>query len=210
MSATEPFDNAPDVAKPTPVICLIRQERAFAVSESFDIVLSKPLAPDTIAAALGDLVSPGPRVDVQRDMADLPDEPGAVWALVGGTDDPAWPCVLNVLVCRSDCGLGPYPDLRIAARLCERFGADALCGTYPFAGEVDPHDPYWSLACVGGRWYLASTAGTRLMGPYTDGIRDCPGEEAVRLVRPVVVPEQRPAEPGAAADRRGTTAFRDV
>jgi hypothetical protein len=97
--------------------------------------------------------------------------------------------VLNVLVCRVECGLGPYPDLRIAAGLWERFGADALCGTNPFAGELDPHDPYWSLACVGGQWYLASTAGTRLMGPYTDGTREFVGDEAVRLVRPVAVPE---------------------
>jgi len=159
------------------------------VSESFDIMLSKPLTPDDIAAALADLLPAGLRVDVQPDMAELPDEPGTIWALAGGTDDPAWPCVLNVLVCGDECGLGSYPDLRVAARLCERFGTDALCGTYPFAGELDPHDPYWSLACVGGQWYLASTSGTRLMGPYTDGVRQFPGEEAVRLVRPVVVPD---------------------
>jgi hypothetical protein len=159
------------------------------VSESFDIVLSKPLAPETIAAALAGLIPRGLRVDVRRDMAELRDEPGAVWALVGSTDDPAWPCVLNVLVCRDECELGPYPDLRVAVHLWEQFGADALCGTYPFAGELDPHDPYWSLACVGGRWYLASTAGSRLMGPYTDGVRTFPGDEAVRMVRPVVVPD---------------------
>jgi len=170
------------------------------VAESFDIVLSKPLTPDDLATAFADLIPPGLRMDVRPDMADLPDEPGSVWAVVGSTDDPAWPCVLNVLVCRDDCGLGPYPDLRVAARLWERFGADALCGTYPFAGELDPHDPYWSLACVGGQWYLASTCGTRLMGPYTDGTREIPGEEAVRLVRPVAVPDTRHAEPGAAAD----------
>ena len=96
---------------------------------AFDIVLSRPLSPDDLAAAFADLISPGLGVDVLGDIADLPDEPGAVWAIVGGTDDPAWPCVLNVLVCRDECGLGPYPDLRVAARRWERFGADALCGT---------------------------------------------------------------------------------
>src|SRR4051794_41184457 len=171
------------------------------VAESFDIVLSKSLSPDELASALADLIAPSLRVDVRRDMAELPDEPGPIWALVRGSDDPAWPCVLNVLVCRDECGLGPFPDLRVAARLWERFGADALCGTYPFASELDPHDPYWSLASVGGQWYLASTSGTRLMGPYTDGTRRFPGEEAVRLVRPVVVPEQGHAEPVAAPDR---------
>jgi hypothetical protein len=171
------------------------------VAESFDIVLSKALAPEGIEAAFADLVPVGLRVDVRRDIAELPDEPRAVWALVGSTDDPAWPCVLNVLVCSGECGLGPYPDLRMAATLWERFGADALCGTYPFAGELDPHDPYWSLACIKGRWYLASTAGTRLMGPYTDGEREFPGDEGVRLVRPVVVPDARHDEAATAPDQ---------
>ncbi len=167
----------------------------------FDIVLSKALNPNDIAAAFADLIPAGLRVDVRHDLSELPDEPGAIWALAGSTDDPAWPYVLNVLVCRDECGLGPYPDLRVATRLWERFGADALCGTYPFAGELDPQDPYWSLAYISGRWYLASTAGTRLMGPYTDGVRAFPGDAAVQLVRPVTVPDTRHGEPTAAPDR---------
>jgi hypothetical protein len=158
------------------------------VAGLFDIVLSKLLAPGDITAAFADLIPAGLRVAVRRDIADLPDEPGAVWAVVSSTNDPAWPCILNVLACRDECGLGPYPDLRVAARLWELFGADALCGTYPFAGELDPFDPYWSLACIGGRWYLASTSGTRLMGPYSDGVSEFPGDEAIRLVRSVAVP----------------------
>ena len=153
------------------------------MSESFDIVLSKPLAPDAIAAALADLIPPSLRVDVRADMADLPAEPGAVLAVVRPTDDPAWPCLLDVLLCRRECGLGPYPDLRIAARLGERFGADELCGTYPFAGDFDPHDPYWALACVGGRWYVASTVNARFE------VGEAVPDEGVRLVRPVTVPE---------------------
>ena len=159
------------------------------MSESFDIVLSKSLAPDHVAAVFADLIPPGLQVDVGLDMADPPDEPGAIWALVGSTDDPSWPCVVNVLVCNDECGLGPYPHLRVASRLWERFGADALCDTHPFDAELDPHDPFWSLALFGGQWYLASTCGTRLMGPYTDGTREFPGDAAVRLVRPVAVPE---------------------
>ena len=166
----------------------------------FDIVLSKPLDPSDIAAGFADLIPAGLRVDVRRDLSEFPDEPGAIWALLGSTDDPAWPCILNVLVCRDECRLGPYPDLRVAAGLWERFGADALCGTYSFAGELDPHDPYWSLAHISGRWYLASTAGTRFMGPYTDGVREFQGDEAVKLVRPVVVPDTRHGEQGAAPD----------
>lgn len=93
------------------------------------------------------------------------------------------------MINRDECKLGPYPDLRIAAKLWKKFGANSLCGTYPFVGDLDPHDPYWSLACVGGQWYLASTCGTRLMGPYTDAVREYPGEDTIRLVRPIVVPD---------------------
>jgi hypothetical protein len=179
---------------------LVGPQKGFRVSESFDIVLSKVLTPDDLVTALTELIPPDMRVDVRRDLTDLSAEPGAVWALVGGTDDPAWPCILSVLVCRPECGLGPYPDLRLAAHLGARFGADALCGTYPFVGELDPHDPYWSLAYIRGRWYLASTCGTRLMGPYTDGSREFPGDESVRLVRPVALPDSHTAGPAAAPD----------
>ena len=59
------------------------------MAESFDIVLSKPLTPDDLASGFADLIPLGLRVDVRPDMADLPDEPGAIWALVGSTDDSA-------------------------------------------------------------------------------------------------------------------------
>lgn len=159
------------------------------MSASFDIVLSKTLAPDTVAAALSHLIPVGLSVDVRTDIADLPDEPGAIWAVVYETDDPDWPCQLSVLACRDECELGSYPDLRIADYFSKQLGVDSLCGTYPFAGDLDPHDPYWSLACVGGQWHLASTEGTRLMGPYTDGVQKFPGSDQVRLVRSVCVPE---------------------
>jgi hypothetical protein len=84
--------------------------------------------------------------------------------------------------------LGPFPDVRIAERLWQRFATNSLCDVYPFAGDLDPHDPYWSLACIEGRWYLASTCGTRLMGPYTEGASKIPGDDKVRLIRPVTVP----------------------
>jgi hypothetical protein len=159
------------------------------MSASSDIVLSKTFAPDALAAALTDLIPGGMRVDVRTDIADLPDEPGAIWAVVYETDDPEWPCHLSILACSAECGLGPYPGLRIAAYFSKQFGVNSLCGTYPFVGDLDPYDPYWSLACVDGRWHLASTAGTRLMGSYTDGVQEFPGGESVRLVRAVSVPE---------------------
>lgn len=78
------------------------------MSETFDIVRSKPLTPNVIANTLGGLILHG-RVEVWADVADLPKEPADVCAIAHSTDDPAWPCLLNVLACRPDCGLGTYP-----------------------------------------------------------------------------------------------------
>src|SRR5262245_3064216 len=121
------------------------------MSESFEITLSKTVSAVDLAGALSELIPPGLRVDVRPEMADLPEEPGAIWALVFVNDDPAWPCVLSAQVCRDECDLGLYPDLRVAAHLWRRFGTDSLCSTYPFVGELDPQDPYWSLACLSGQ-----------------------------------------------------------
>ncbi len=84
------------------------------MSEMFDIALSRALTPDELATALAEILPRNLRVDVAEDLSVLPDEPGAIWALVGRTDDPRWPCVLNCLVCREEAGLGPFPDLRVA------------------------------------------------------------------------------------------------
>jgi hypothetical protein len=158
------------------------------MSHSFDLVLSKSLTPDELTATLAELIPPGLRIDVNREMSDLTDQAGAIWAVVADTDDSDWPCVLNFLVCADECGLGPYPDLRIAHCLFRRLGINALCGIYDFAGKLDACDPYWSLACIGGDWFLASTSGTALMGPYTDGVQRFAGDEKVRLLRPIEIP----------------------
>lgn len=158
------------------------------MAASFDIVLSRRLVPSDLTDVLTALIPRGLRVDIGSSIADLPDRPGAIWAVVSETQDSEWPCLVSVWACHDECGLEPYPDLRIAEHLWKQIGVDSLCGTYPFARNLDPHDPYWSLACVGGRWHLASTEGTRLMGPYTDGIRHFAGDKSVRLVRPVSVP----------------------
>ena len=147
---------------------------------SFNIVLSRLLGPDDLATAIGELAPEGLRIDIRSDVADLPERLGAFWAVVGSSDDPAWPCVLDVFGCGNELGLGSFPDLRVASHLCERFGVDALCGTYPFVGALDPHDPYWSLARIKGCWYLASTVDTRLMDERTTG--------EIQLIREIEVP----------------------
>ena len=147
---------------------------------SFNIVLSRPLSGDDLAEAIDELVPDGFGIIVAADAADLPDNHAPFWAVVQTSDDPAWPCVLDVFGCGEELLLGSFPDLRIAAHLADRFGVDALCGTYPFVGALDAHDPFWSLALVGGRWYLASTVETKLMDDRATG--------SIKLIREIEVP----------------------
>lgn len=159
------------------------------MSQTFQIVISKRLSTDDLTTTFKVLVPKGLRIDIRLEIAELPEEPGAVWATLGDSEDQAWPCILNVLVCRDECQLGEYPDLRIAQKLWERYAADSLCGTYSFVEHLDPHDPYWSLACLKGKWYLVSTAGTQLMGPYTGGSSKVAGNAAIRVIREVLIPQ---------------------
>jgi hypothetical protein len=159
---------------------------------SFSVVVSRSLSVAEVAAAFVDVIPPGLPLVVQPDGADVPDDMGSLWATLQCTADPAWPLALVVHHVADECGLGSCPDLRIAEWFGDRFGVDALCDVDPSVCVVDPHDPYFSLARVGGSWYLASTAGTRLMGPYlvvrADGAGEQePGDEPVKLIRPVVV-----------------------
>ena len=155
----------------------------------FSITVSRALTVAEVAATFMELIPPGLQLVVQPPGADVPDNTGRLWASLEPTDDPAWPLGLVVHVC--ECDLGPYPDLRLAEHIGERFDVDVLCGVDPSLVDVDPQDPYYRLALVGGRWYLASTAYTRLMGPYltrdADGFREELGNEPVKLIRPIVV-----------------------
>jgi len=155
------------------------------MTDMFTVAVSRPLAVGDVVAMFAELIPPGLPIVVQAAGADVPDDVGSLWARLEPTEDPVWP--LDLVMWVHECDLGPYPDLRVAELLAERFGVDVLCGVDPAVVDVDPHDPFYSLALIGGRWYLASTAGTRLMGPYTDGIREEPGDEPVKLIRPVVV-----------------------
>ncbi|MFI5532015.1 hypothetical protein ACIA8O_26125 [Kitasatospora sp. NPDC051853] len=150
----------------------------------FSITVSRALGVADVRATFEESVRPGLRTVVELDGGGPPDLTGDLWVGLVVTTDPAWPLSLDVLGA-DDCGLGPHPDLRVAERLAECHGVDVLCGVDPAFVDVDPQDPYYRLALVGGRWYLASTAGTRLAGPYAapdeDGFRDDP----VELIRQV-------------------------
>lgn len=160
------------------------------VTIMFSITVSRTLTVADVVATFVALIPPGLQLVVQPDEAGIADDMGDLWIRLVANEDPAWPLSLDVLG-RYDCGLGPYPDLRVAEHLGVRHGVDVLCGIDPSLSDVDPLDPYYRLALIGRRWYLASTAGTRLMGPYTvydaDGVRKEPGDEPVKLIRPVVV-----------------------
>ena len=121
-------------------------------------------------------------------MADLPDDLGDVWGFITSTSDSYWPCVFECSSCPDDTELGGYPELRIAEHLFKTYSVNCLCQNCDFVEGLDPQDPYWSVAHVNGRWYLASTAGTPLMGPYSDGTREYPGEKEVKLLRELKVP----------------------
>ncbi|OPC77049.1 hypothetical protein B4N89_41485 [Embleya scabrispora] len=153
------------------------------------ITVSRALTIADVMAVFGELLPRGLRSVVRPPGADVPDDTGNLWASLEPTHDPAWPLGLVVHVYEFD--LGPYPDLRLAEHIATRLGTDVLCGVDPSLADVDPWDPYYALALVDGRWHLASTAGSRLMGPYTvcdvDGVREEPGDEPVRLLRRIGV-----------------------
>ncbi|GAA2997103.1 hypothetical protein GCM10020229_07000 [Kitasatospora albolonga] len=127
----------------------------------FSITVSQELTPAEVRAVFEAAVLPGLRIVVEPDDGGPPDLTGDAWVGLVANEDPAWPLSLDVLA-GDDCGLGAHPDLRIASRLAERHGVDVLCGTDTAFVDVDPQDPYYRLALVGGHWYLASTADTRL------------------------------------------------
>jgi hypothetical protein len=58
------------------------------VAESFDIVLSESIAADDLITAIAELIPSGLRVELRLDLSEFPDEPGAIWGLVGASDDP--------------------------------------------------------------------------------------------------------------------------
>lgn len=146
----------------------------------FDLVVSRPLSVPEVEAAVAGLVPPGCRVAVRPDVEDLPSD-GDVRVVVWPPEGVRWPQLIAVLT--GDEHLpGPYPDLRLAERLAQRYEVDVFGDVHPFVGGLDPHDPYWSPALLGGRWWLVSTVRTRLVSG-DDGV-----DGDVVRVRPVTVP----------------------
>lgn len=155
---------------------------------TFNMVLSRSVSPEEARLVIISLLPEGSQIDITRDITDLPNDPGEVWGLIEATDDPDWPCLLNVLSWSDRCGLGPDPELAIASRMSSRLGIDSLCSVPDLVPDIDPCDPYWSLACIGGRWFLASTCGTALMGPRIGEDDATSRYRKVCLVRDIEVP----------------------
>jgi hypothetical protein len=153
--------------------------------EMFEITLSRTLTAEDLANTFSRLIPDGLKIDVFPE-SDTPEEVGAIWAYLTESNDPAWPCLVNVIY-GDECDLGDYPDLRVAEYLYQCFGCNILCSTYPFVGDLEPQDPYWALAYVKGQWYFADTCDTPLMGFDLVG-EDIPGTDKVQLIRPIIVP----------------------
>ncbi|MEV7289520.1 hypothetical protein AB0O01_34070 [Streptomyces sp. NPDC093252] len=150
----------------------------------FSLTVSRPLSVADVVALFAALAPPGLPLLVQPPGGEVPDDVRGVWVTLEPTRDPAWPLSLAVHVHEFD--LGPHPDLRLAEHIAARFRADVLCGAEPALTGVDPDDPYYALALVGGRWHLASTAFTRLHASGEE-----PDDEPVMLIRPVAVDARR-------------------
>ncbi|MCE9566045.1 MAG: hypothetical protein K8U57_28835 [Planctomycetes bacterium] len=126
-------------------------------------------------------ILPNSEVVVTQEEMEPPERLSAIWVRLMRTVDPDWPCMLGCFAFPDPSPLGERPDLRIAEYLAVRFGVKSLCDLGGLMPDLDPHDPYWSLAFADGAWHLADTSGTPLMGPYTDGKTSFPGDEKVRL-----------------------------
>jgi hypothetical protein len=158
------------------------------MSSGFEMALSRRFAAADLEVAVTGVLPGGIHVNIADGMSGLPEEPSDFWAILLPTDDPAWPQVLSCMVARETCNLGKYPDLRLANQLFKVQRVNALCCAADFIDSIDQRDPYHALAHIDGSWYVASTAGTRLEGPYSDGRRKFAGEAPVKLVRRVELP----------------------
>lgn len=158
------------------------------MSDYFYITISQIITAHRMQDMLIKELPTGLGIEVGESGSEFPDNPHDLWATIEHTHDPDWPCLFDCQICEDSCGLQPYPDLRIAILLFQNFGLSSLCRRYPFAGEFDSQDPYYSLACIDGKFYVVSTAGTKLMGPYTDGQNEFQGDQKIKIIRPVSVP----------------------
>jgi len=165
------------------------------VCECFDIVVSRVVSTEELERLLSELL-PGCEVGVTRRGEAVPEEFPAVLVTLGETNDPDWPCVLEFTAFPDDSPLGECPDLRLAEYLSPRLGVSSLCDPAGLVPGLDPCDPYWFLARVEGRWYLADASNSPLMGPYTDGTTTFRGDQPIRLKHEVELSsESGPAAP---------------
>ena len=152
------------------------------MSKCFEIVVSEMIVPQIVEALLSGLL-PDTSI-VVTNGPEVPEPFPDVWVRLDTTNDSAWPWVLQFFSFPDRTELGSYPDLAIAECLFRRQGANSLCSTSDaLVNGLNPQDPYWYLALVGGEWYLADACDTPLMGPYTDGTRTISGSKQVRLVK---------------------------
>ena len=160
----------------------------------FNVVLSKALSLAEWRTIIVRCIGVGARFDLAADGGALAYEADVAWFLVSVTSDAHWPQNLACLNLPESLALGLHVDMEIAEAAATAHGTDALCDVraLPGVGDLDPQDPYWALALIGHKWFLVSTAGTSLMGPYIwgDGT-ETPGTASVKIIREVKPPSLR-------------------
>ncbi len=149
--------------------------------EGFDLILSKSVTAEEVLAAVVALF-PGCLIHAKPFHAPFPDEAVDVLIQLNSTNDPAWPVALDVSLFLNP---PPLSALRTAEAIARSTGSNVLTDLHGLCPELDSQDPYWWLAYSEGQWHLADAANTPLMGPYTDGTRNFPGDATVKLVRQV-------------------------
>jgi hypothetical protein len=70
----------------------------------FEITLSTILTVTNIAEAFSQLIPDGLKIDVFP-YAETPEEIGAIWAWIRESNDPAWPCFIDVIHYGDECEL---------------------------------------------------------------------------------------------------------
>ena len=129
---------------------------------------------------------PGAEVMDMEQVLAKDGSPCDVWFEIQETaDTERWKYNVNFYVLPAHGALGKYPDIKLSEIFYQTYQWNCLIDTNYLFENMDYLDPYWAVALVNGRWYLADTAKTKLMGPYMDGNEEYAGEREVQLISPL-------------------------
>lgn len=109
-----------------------------------------------------------------------------IWVDIQETEDAeGWKYAIEFNAFPKNEDLGNYPDIKLSELFYQTYQWNCLISTHYFFKNMDYYNPYWEVALVDGKWYLADSAGTKLMGPYSDGEREYAGDRELKLIAPL-------------------------